>query len=349
MGRLSLRLLSAPEARHADAPVSFATRKALALLAYLAVQGGTHTREKLTALLWPESDPERGRATLRYTLAALRTALGESREPGHLQIGRDAVRFEVASNVDVDLLAFEEESRVAQSLARETQGSTGARQRAVGILTNAAQRWRGEFLEGFSLPDAPAFDEWASVQREREHRQAELVFEQLAQAQSEAGARAEATETGARWVAMSPLNEAAHRQLMQLYLAAGEPAAALRAYTACQAVLKRELGTRPDPQTEALAERVRAARPASRQPVRDDRATGMLDWPLVGRSDEFVRLVELYHAALRGRSHLAVVRGEAGIGKTRLTRSFLAGPKAVVRTCCAAALLRRADASRISR
>ena len=71
MSRLSLAVLGTPQVRHGGQPVSFPTRKALALLIYLAVESGLHSREKLTALFWPESDSLRGRATFRRTLETI--------------------------------------------------------------------------------------------------------------------------------------------------------------------------------------------------------------------------------------------------------------------------------------
>jgi DNA-binding SARP family transcriptional activator len=68
MGQLHIALLGTPEVRHTGQVVIFGTHKALALLIYLVVKGGTHSREKLTALFWPESDEEQSRATLRSTL-----------------------------------------------------------------------------------------------------------------------------------------------------------------------------------------------------------------------------------------------------------------------------------------
>ena len=75
MGRLILRLFGTPEVSHAEQPLTFQTRKVLALLAYLAVEQGVHSRDKITALLWPESDEERGKASLRRALAYLRESL----------------------------------------------------------------------------------------------------------------------------------------------------------------------------------------------------------------------------------------------------------------------------------
>jgi DNA-binding SARP family transcriptional activator len=78
MGQLSVKLLGTPDVRRDGQPLAFPTRKALALLIYLVVEGGAHSREKITALFWPESDSERGRGTLRRTLAYLREVIGRA-------------------------------------------------------------------------------------------------------------------------------------------------------------------------------------------------------------------------------------------------------------------------------
>src|SRR5438270_12483848 len=80
MGRLILRLLGTPEVSHAEKRLTLQTRNGLALLAYLAVEQGVHSRDKIAALLWPETDEERGEASLRPALAYLRESLDE---PSH--------------------------------------------------------------------------------------------------------------------------------------------------------------------------------------------------------------------------------------------------------------------------
>ena len=74
MTQLIIRLLGAPGIERDAAPVTVDTRKAIALLAYLAVSGRSQTREALAALLWPDYDDQHARAALRRTLSALRTA-----------------------------------------------------------------------------------------------------------------------------------------------------------------------------------------------------------------------------------------------------------------------------------
>jgi DNA-binding SARP family transcriptional activator len=159
--------LGTPDVRHADSTVAFATRKTLALLVYLAVEREPHTREHVAAMFWPDSDSQHARTALRFTLAALRRSLGGAE---HLLLSRERVGFDHHSTFDLDLLRVE--AADAADLAR---------------LSTAADCWRGEFLEGFSLPDAPAFDTWASMQREQWHRRAERVFEHLAVARAATG------------------------------------------------------------------------------------------------------------------------------------------------------------------
>ena len=317
MGLLRLALLGAPEVHHTGRDVSFPTRKALALLAFLAVEGGRHTREKIAELFWPESDAEQARGSLRYTLATLRGALGEADGAAHCLADRGVLAFDVGAPFELDTQTVK--AAYAAS-AREPRG-------AVEVLARAAGLCRGEFLEGFSLRDAPGFDDWASLQRAVWHRCMGAALDRLSQAQWEQGALEAAVETATRWLRLDPLDESAHRRLVQLHLAAGDPTAALRAYEACRAVLGRELGAEPSPETESLVERARAGASAahgSRPAPPRRRADASFETPLVGRADELTKAVELYHRARHGQPQVLSIEGEAGIGKTRLADELLA-------------------------
>jgi DNA-binding SARP family transcriptional activator len=72
MGDVRFTFLGPPEVRHADQVLLFSTRKELALLLYLAVEGRVHARKHLSELFWPEGDAMHGRAALRITLLHLR-------------------------------------------------------------------------------------------------------------------------------------------------------------------------------------------------------------------------------------------------------------------------------------
>src|SRR6059036_2702043 len=93
MGLLRLAVLGPPEAVHNGTRLTFALRKAQALLLYLAIEGGMHSRSKLAALLWPDSEPPAARAALRNALLLLRRLLDNpeaSASPhSHLRHERD--------------------------------------------------------------------------------------------------------------------------------------------------------------------------------------------------------------------------------------------------------------------
>src|SRR5581483_3472963 len=104
MGELSLALLGSPDVRHADQAVQFSTRKELALLIYLAVEGHVHARKHLSELFWPEADARHGRAALRITLLHLRHVLGEDQDVDpvlHLLIARDTLALNLTSALDL--------------------------------------------------------------------------------------------------------------------------------------------------------------------------------------------------------------------------------------------------------
>src|SRR5579884_518856 len=362
MGQLSLALLGTPEVLHSGQPVKFRTRKELALLIYLAVEGGLHSREKITTLFWPESDVVQGRTTLRRALANLRSVLHDMEESGasHLHIEREVLGLDLTSNVELDVhtlaaaLALDAGGRGDERL--QARNTTGAGTSAVGAvnrpLREVAGLYRGPFLEGFSLNDAPDFDNWLLLQRETCHRRMSLLLERLSASQLRDRAVADAIETAARWIAHDPLNESARMRLMEAHLAASHRNAALQAYEAYRTYLSSELDMRPSAEMEALAAsiqsgvvrgrevevghatggtttRSRGQRGKAFSPQQssaqqwEESTSGVLVGPLVGRVQEYARLIEAYRDVERGQMRAVILRGEAGMGKTRLASEFL--------------------------
>jgi len=332
-GKLGLRLLGPPEAYRDGEPLSFRTRKAFALLCYLAAEGGTHRREKLATLLWPESEEKKARTTLRSVLADVRGVLGAggATDDEHLLIARDSLGFRAEAGADLDLTVL----RSAYGLARDSAGIARPdgkqRRELLGQLRKGSEAYRGGFLEGFYLDDAPEFDHWAGLEREGWRRRAEAIFDRLSELELAAGEVGEAIATAERWTHYAPTSEAAHLRLMEAHFAAGDGAAALRAFEACRRALGEGLGVEPSPETEALASRIRAqASPRSSPrnarslaPGTAGSARGRLEVPFVGRSEEFGGLVAEYLSAREGGARAVAVSGEAGIGKTRLVEKFL--------------------------
>jgi DNA-binding SARP family transcriptional activator len=218
MSHLSLVLLGTPIVQLDQRVVTFRTRKALALLVYLAVEGGLHSRDKLVALFWPDSGPGQGRATLRSTLAYLRRALDESSPSAddggnapYLIVESDILGFNFEADFRADWLTLQSAWTLARGPARLTSAGELEGQALSSLITQlqtAANLYQGDFLTGFSLEDAPDFDDWTGVQREACHRRMGLIFDRLSQLQAEGGELINAVETASRWVVLDPLTSA---------------------------------------------------------------------------------------------------------------------------------------------
>jgi DNA-binding SARP family transcriptional activator len=200
---LHILALGPPEVRLGEYLVTFPTRKTLALLIYLAIEAGLQPREHLAALLWPEGSPERSHASLRNTLCHLQTALrrasGESQTP-YLSVTHNSLGLNPDADINFDLQTIER----AYSLARSDRSSRSLPDGLAGLplLLSAAACQRGDFLAGFSLGDAPDFDDWAASQREVWHRRLRLILDRLSEIQFARGEFAGVTETTSQWIAL---------------------------------------------------------------------------------------------------------------------------------------------------
>ena len=319
--RISIQLLGPIRVEVAGAPLVVDTRKAIALLAYLAVTGRPASRESLAALLWPESDGADARAALRRTLSVLKGGLGA----GALVIDRTSVRLRDDA-VDFDLGRFRGALGQARDHAHEGDAACGV---CISALEEAIALDRGEFMAGFALRDSEPFDEWQVAEAESHRRDLAGALERLARTLAAGDATERALAIGQRWLEVDLLHEPAHRLLMELLARAGEPAAAIGQYRDCVRILDCDLGVAPLPETTELYEAIRAGHlgqagssgPRLPDPVRP--AIAPLALPLVGRDREM--------AILRGTARsigpdgcLVVVEGEAGIGKTRLAAELVA-------------------------
>ncbi|MBP6017322.1 MAG: AAA family ATPase, partial [Candidatus Promineofilum sp.] len=335
---LRLYLLGSPRAERDGQPIATDTRKAVALLAYLAVNGEFQSRDTLAALLWPEMSDKRARAALRRTLSVLRAAVGDA----PLYVTRDGMSI-IEDECWCDVVAFQ----AAVGEVNHHAHSVSPCPDCLPKLATAVSLYRDHFLSGFSLRDTVAFDNWQLAMTEHLRRTYATALAWLVQAYTQAGELDKAIELGRSWLAADPLREEAHRWLMQLYTWNGARDAALRQYRDAVHILDEELGVEPLPETTALYEAIQEGRleapaatsPPSRPAMPPAKPGGspVEGSPLIGRESAWVDLLAVYNdIAQAGR--LAAVTGETGIGKTHLVKEFLkraraAGAVTITATC----------------
>jgi DNA-binding SARP family transcriptional activator len=329
MQPLRIELLGGFGVLGADAePCVLPARKARALLAYLALPPGRpHAREKLTALLWGDTAESHARQAFRQTLSRLRRALGPS--AGVLVDGQDTVAL-AADRVWVDAAEFQ----------------VAASREQPAMLERAAQLYRGDLLEGLDVEEAP-FDEWRTIERERLRELALEALARLLRHQMRGDTLDAAVQTALRILALDPLQEAVHRALMRLYVRQRRRAAALRQYQDCVQTLQRELGAEPEEPTRELYRNILRSAGRDDGPSARGAAAGGLGLrpaapgalgELVGRAAPLATLERSLEQTLEAGARVAVVTGEAGIGKTRLLEeiaatAFARGVRVVLGRC----------------
>jgi len=220
----------------------FESNKVRALLAYLAIEADRpHAREALAGLLWPDYPNRSALTNLRSALANLRQVIGDRQaDPPFLNITRHTIQFNLASDCALDV-----------STLRDLPHMPAAQ------LERAVRTYRGTFLEGFSLVDSPAFEEWVLVIREQIKREVLGALRRLAAHFEAQGEYDLAANYGRRALALEPWDEEAHRQVMRALALDGQRSLALAQFEACRKLLEQELGVEPAQETIALAESIR--------------------------------------------------------------------------------------------
>ena len=289
-------------------PINTDRRKAIALLAYLAVTDTSHTRDHLATLLWPDYDRAGSYAYLRRTLWELNQVLGR----GWIQADRERVRMERNSDLWLDTAAF-------STLIHDDPGGKAELSEAVDI-------YRGDFLEGFAVADTAPFEDWQFQQCEYFHREYGETLRKLIEAHARIKEYEAALPYAQRWLALDTLNEAAHRDIMRILAGMGNRTGAIRQYETCVQVLKDHLGIGPQPETTELYEailrgEVRAAPSDLDTPYSIETSHTVLHLPVfpttfIGRRAE----LEQVKALIKEPTHrLISLVGPGGIGKTRLS------------------------------
>jgi predicted ATPase/DNA-binding SARP family transcriptional activator len=294
------RTFGTPEVRVAGIPIKLASRKCLAILGYTALRPGQHLRESLAGLLWPEQAGNKASANLRVALASIRTALGPvliiertslTWNSDYLQ-GVDAERFLRR----IDLKALESVPDAAHQL-----------QQGLELFTDP-------FFTDFNLKDAPAFNEWTTLTRERLRRHAILAREHLDILSPSSWSNTDRLHNLQALTQLDPMNGRWRRKLMHYLDANDQRSLALASFEDYRELLANRLQVEPSHDTLALYKRLKHAGDdvgimpkSSTLPVHST--------PFIGRK----RAVSQIEALLdRSGVRLVTIQGPGGSGKSRI-------------------------------
>lgn len=340
-----IRLLGTIQIEKNDAPVrGFESRKALALLGYLASQAQPVSRSQLAGLFWGDKTEARGRRNLSRELSQLSSQL-----PNCFQADYHTVQFQPVAGYWVDTYAFAElikrggirsvstippEKSLSDSLTGLTEPAGSELQ--PGQLAEAVALYRGDFMAGYYLDDCPEFETWLLREQEVWRRQVTEVLDKLIGHYASRSQDDQAEFYARRWLALEPWRERAHRYLMLLLARNGNRSAALAQYETCRQALADELAVEPSAETVALYEQIRRGEfrrkveeaggqagvilpPQSASPSHDapplELRIPIPSTAFINREKELAQLAEyLSDPACR----LITVVGPGGIGKTRL-------------------------------
>jgi DNA-binding SARP family transcriptional activator len=308
-----LYFLGTLDIRYDDQPLPKPpTLKSQSLLVYLILhRHRPQSRDRLIGLLWGDRPERRARRSLSTALWHIRRCLPED----YILSDPHTVQFDPQSNFWLDVDEFE--SQVSHD--------------DIASLQLAVALYRGDFLDGF-------YDDWIINER---YRLETLFLEALARLMVGHEAQGEheaALATALRLLAYDPLREEAHRAAMRAYCRLGRRNAALEQYRRCREVVRGELGTEPMVETTELyrvilerrfeVRRVPEVVPVEMAAVGPPFAPGrnpldvVAPGKMVGREQEMAFLHECWQRAQTRHGELALISGEAGVGKTRLVEEF---------------------------
>jgi DNA-binding SARP family transcriptional activator/Flp pilus assembly protein TadD len=281
----------------------FRSRRTVALLGYLAVEQRPVARDFLAALFWPDEEPSKGRGNLRRELYNLAKVL-----PDCWALDNQAVAFVPSVDTTVDLYEV-------VSLQTEERWDE-----AVDLLG-------GEFLEGLYLDDNAEFENWLLTEREVWRGRTETILTHVIEGNMHRGRYSEALVYTQRFLQLTPWNEEAYRQAMQLLAWTGKRGAALRLFDQCKQVLLDELDVEPDEKTLDLYQRIQSGEldvpPQLPAFFTVGEAKHPIERPLfVAREAEMTALDGFLQGALVGEGRVVFVTGGPGRGKTALVEAF---------------------------
>lgn len=332
---LEISLFGRVEFKQDQQPLaSLATRKTEGLLIYLVCTGQLHYRDVVAELFWPERPKAQARHNLRATLSRLRQPLGM-----YLLSTRETVAFDRSRPYRLDVAELEQQVTAAQQATKLTAAEASQ-------LAETLTLYQGDFLAGFHVKNAPDFEAWATMERERLYQLTNAGLHCLISAYLDLGDYKAGIEWSRRLLLLNELDEVAHRQLMELLALNQQRDAALAQYDTCCRLMVENFGAEPAIETVILAEQIRRGEllrlVANSMPNIEEVAPTPVKLSNHDRPDPYLtlsRLDPLPHQQLFGidtikvqleqalqapdRSWLLAIDGIGGIGKTTLAHALV--------------------------
>jgi DNA-binding SARP family transcriptional activator/tetratricopeptide (TPR) repeat protein len=301
---LDVRLLGGFALNTGEQPVNpLPSPRQQTLLAYLLLhRAPPPSRQQIAFQFWPDSTDAQAQTNLRQLLYHLRRDCPAV--ANFLQTDGQLLQWQLDEQCRVDVVEFE------QLLA---QAETAVDDEAIALLQTAVSLYQGDLL-----PDC--YEEWIDSHRQRLRQACAQALQQLITLLTAQHAYETAVPLAERLINHEPMDETGYRQLMQLHALNQNRAAALHTYRRCTAILQQELGVDPSPETQAQYQHILAMETAVARP----RPTRTTERPaLIGRQREWGRMQRAWQQAEAGQAHFLLIRGEAGIGKTRLLEELV--------------------------
>jgi predicted ATPase/DNA-binding SARP family transcriptional activator len=309
--KLKLALLGPPQVWLDDKPVTLSRNsKTQGLLYFLAVTNQTWPRPSLAELLWGDMADEAARVNLSKALTEMRQLLGDL-----VIVDRQQVGLNASGAIWSDVAVLAAAPVMPRSAAEYTQ------------LAEAVELVRGQFLQGFSVRNASAFEQWLLVEQERLQQRVLEALDALAAHALRQGRWNEGIAYARRALTHDSLYEPGHRTLMALLAGSGQRAAALQQYESLRQLLDTELAVEPSPETQQVLAQIQTGQPAQ-APLRSEAAGASNPGATVGRhslprpATPFIgrtkELADIRRILTDPECRLLTLVGAGGMGKTRL-------------------------------
>ncbi|MCA9997571.1 MAG: hypothetical protein KDE56_17550, partial [Anaerolineales bacterium] len=302
------------------------SNKGCALLAYLLVTNAPQSREVLADLLWDANSTTQSLQSLRTLLSRLRQALPE------LEVSRKQVRFRLETAVSLDYLEL----------------TAGLHSNDPNQIAAVLPLYQGDLLAGFYVENAPIFNEWLLLTREKLRQQATSAFRQLCLLYQKQSDWVKGVVLAQRWLALDELDEEALRHLLQLLATSGQIDVALQQYEVSRQRLWDELGVEPMDETRQLVAQIETFKTTHGGGVAWDSVIGTPTKPpnphalpepgnlpshasvpyqrnldFVGRQAALLQIGQaLLPARAEAGKRVVAITGMGGLGKTQLAVEF---------------------------